>query len=48
MELLLYPDDLCFCFEHADIHEVESNLNKNFENVCLGLLTTDKHPFWNF
>ena len=24
MELLLYPDDLCSCFKHADVHEIES------------------------
>lgn len=24
IELLLYPDDLCFCFKHAYIHEIES------------------------
>ena len=33
-ELLLYADDTCFIFQHKDITEIESALNKNFCMIC--------------
>ena len=33
-ELLLYADDTCLMFQHKDITEIESALNKNFSMLC--------------
>ena len=33
-ELLLYADDTCLIFQHKDINEIESVLNKNFSMLC--------------
>ena len=33
-ELLLYADDTCVIFQHKDINEIESALNKNFSMLC--------------
>ena len=33
-ELLLYADDTCLIFQHKDITETESALNKNFSMLC--------------
>ena len=33
-ELLLYADDTCLIFQHKDITEIESALNKNFSMLC--------------
>ena len=33
-ELLLYADDPCLIFQHKDIPEIESALNKNFSMLC--------------
>ena len=33
-ELLLYADDTCLIFQHNDITETETVLNKNFSMVC--------------
>ena len=33
-ELLLYADDNCLIFQHKDITEIESALNKNFSMLC--------------
>ena len=33
-ELLLYADDTCLKFQHKDITEIESVLNKNFSMLC--------------
>ena len=33
-ELLLYADDTCLTFQHKDITEIESALNKNFTMLC--------------
>jgi len=33
-ELLLYADDTCLIFQHSDIKEIESQLNKNFSFIC--------------
>ena len=32
--LLLYADDACLIFQHKDITEIESALNKNFSMLC--------------
>ena len=33
-ELLLYADDTCLIFQHKDITEIETALNKNFSMLC--------------
>ena len=33
-ELLLYADDICLIFQHKDITQIESALNKNFNVLC--------------
>ena len=33
-ELLLYADDIFLIFQHKDITEIESALNKNFSMLC--------------
>ena len=33
-ELLLYADGTCLIFQHKDITEIESTLNKNFSMLC--------------
>ena len=33
-ELLLYADDTCLIFQHKDITEIESAVNKNFSMLC--------------
>ena len=33
-ELLLYADDTCFIFQHKDVIEIESALNKNISMFC--------------
>ena len=33
-ELLLYADDTCLIFQHNDITEIETALNKNFSMLC--------------
>ena len=33
-ELLLYADDTCLIFQHSDIREIETQLNKNFSSIC--------------
>ena len=33
-ELLIYADDSCLIFQHKDITEIESALNKNFSMLC--------------
>ena len=33
-ELLLYADDIFLIFQHKDITEIESALNKNFSILC--------------
>ena len=33
-ELLLYTDDTCLIFQHKDITDIESTLNKNFSMLC--------------
>ena len=33
-ELLLYADDTCLIFQHKDITEIVSALNKNFSRLC--------------
>ena len=33
-ELLLYVDDTCLIFQHKDITEIETTLNKNFSPLC--------------
>ena len=33
-ELLLHADDTCLIFQHIDITEIESTLNKNFSMLC--------------
>ena len=33
-ELLQYADDTCLIFQHKDITEIESALNKNFGMLC--------------
>ena len=33
-KLLLYDDDTCLIFQHKDITEIESTLNKNFTMLC--------------
>ena len=33
-ELLLYADDTCLIFQHNDIKEIETQLNKNFSLIC--------------
>ena len=33
-ELLLYADDTCLIFQHKDIIEIESALNKNISMFC--------------
>ena len=33
-ELLLYADGTCLIFQHKDITEIESALNKNFSMLC--------------
>ena len=33
-ELLLYADDTCLIFQHKDITEIESALNKNVSMLC--------------
>ena len=33
-ELLLYADDICLIFQHKDITEIETTLNKNFRMLC--------------
>ena len=30
----LYADDSCLVYQHKDVKEIETNLNKNFSNVC--------------
>ena len=33
-ELLQYADDTCLIFQHKDITEIDSALNKNFSMLC--------------
>ena len=33
-ELLLCADDTCLIFQHNDIQEIETHLNKNFSLIC--------------
>ena len=33
-ELLLYTDDTCLIFQHKDITEIDSALNKSFSMLC--------------
>ena len=33
-ELLLYTDDTCLIFQHKDITEIETTLNRNFSMLC--------------
>ena len=33
-ELLLYVDDTCLIFQHKDITEIQTALNKNFSKLC--------------
>ena len=33
-ELLLYVDDTCLIFQHNDITEIKTALNKNFSMLC--------------
>ena len=33
-ELLLYADDTCLIFQHTDISEIETEINKNFSMLC--------------
>ena len=33
-DLLLYADDTCLIFQHKDIHEIETVLNRNFSVLC--------------
>ena len=33
-ELLQYVDDTCLIFQHKDITEMETVLNKNFSMLC--------------
>ena len=33
-ELLLYADDTCIIYQHKDIAEFETALNKNFSMLC--------------
>ena len=33
-KLLLYADDTCLIFQHKDINEIETALNKNFSMLC--------------
>ena len=34
-ELLLYADDTCLIFQHSDINEIETQLNKKYKNfIC--------------
>ena len=33
-ELLLYADDTCLIFQHKDITEIQTTLNKNFRILC--------------
>ena len=33
-ELLLYADDTCLVFQHKDVIEIETVLNKNFSSLC--------------
>ena len=32
--VLLYADDTCLIFQHKDITEIETALNKNFSVLC--------------
>ena len=40
-ELLLYADDTCLMFQHKNITETETTLNKNFSMLC-GWFVDDK------
>ena len=33
-DLLLYADDTCLVFQHKDVIEIETVLNKNFSSLC--------------
>ena len=33
-DLLLYADDTCLVFQHKDVTEIETVLNKNFSSLC--------------
>ena len=33
-DLLLYADDTCLLFQHKDVFEIETVLNKNFSSLC--------------
>ena len=33
-QLLLYADGTCLIFQHKDITEIETTLNKNFRMLC--------------
>ena len=33
-ELLLYADDTCLIFQHCDIKEIETQLNRDFSSIC--------------
>ena len=37
-DLLLYADDACLVFQHKDVIEIETVLNKNFSHYVIGLL----------
>ena len=35
--LLSYADDSCILYQHKEVDEIEKQLNKDFENICLKL-----------
>ena len=45
-KLLLYADDTCLIFQHKDITEIETALNKNFSMLCEWLIDINKYSFW--
>ena len=34
-DLFLYEDDTCLVCQHKDINEIEKQLNKDFERICV-------------